>query len=156
MIVLALTILPSSSSATASSTGITLTRMSSPSPAKPVQAAGAFAVHPPAEQAHRLGARAGAREERRDGDEIGHGAARFLVRFAPRHLFGGLPRLDDSGHALQEPGVPARGPRAGAELLDEDDAVAGGVHGKHRGHPAAFQDLAREHRPEAARELPVA
>ena len=35
MIVLALTIPPSSSSATASSTGITLTRMSSPSPASP-------------------------------------------------------------------------------------------------------------------------
>ena len=55
----------------------------------------------------------------------------------------------------QQPRVPARGPRAGTELFDEHHSVAGRIDRKHRRDLAAFEDLAREHRSDAARELPV-
>ena len=130
--------------------------MSSPSELRPCRPPDAFAVDPPAEQSHGLGGCAGAREKRRDGDQIGDDAARFLERFAPRQLFWRLARLDDAGHAFQQPGVPLRGPRTGTKLFDQHHAVANGVHGEHRGDLAAFENLAREHRPHAAGELSVA
>ena len=78
------------------------------------------------------------------------------MRLASRQLFRSLSRLDDAGDAFQQPRLQTRGPRTRPELLDEHHAVADGIDGEHRRDPAAFEDLAREHGSDAARELPVA
>ena len=121
-----------------------------------VQAADPFAVHAPAEQAHRLGGCSRAREKRRDGNEVGDDAARLFQRFAPGQVFRRLSGLDDPGHAFEEPRIPVRSPRPRTKLLDEHHSVTHGIHRKDRGDLASFENLAREHRSEAAGELPVA
>ena len=124
---------------------------------EPVHAAEAAGVGPAAVQVDDFAERARARQVSGDRHQVRDGASGFLLRLAPAHLLRALPRIDDSGYALEEPGIPSHHVGTDAELLDEYHPVPIRVHGEDAcdvpaleylpdqlpAHPAAVEAMAQ-------------
>ena len=84
----------------------------------------ALAVDDAAKQAAVLGGAAGADVVAVYRQQLADFAAGFLDAFAVRDLGFGFTRLDDAGHALDQPGTVGVGDGAGSKLLDQHDFTA--------------------------------
>ena len=78
--------------------------------------------------------RAGACHERVQRDQFLNLAAAFFPCLTSRDVGVRLPRFDDSGHALDQPGVAAGGVGARAELFDQHRFMLPRVERQNRNH----------------------
>ena len=69
---------------------------------------------------------------------------RLFHGLAAHDGFRRLAGVDHAGHDLDEPGMASGDERAGAELLDQHQAVEHGVVGQDGGGVAALEDFAQE------------
>src|SRR3954451_15472302 len=118
-----------------------------------VDAAALGRRHLPDEGVDALGRAAGAGGVEADEVELAELEVALLPDLAPsRRLDCFAVLVEDAGHGLEQPGLAAPIDRAGAELLDQDDAVRPRVVEQDRHRLALDEDLALQFRAHATAE----